>query len=221
MGDDWFGTEEFPQFHDGSATLLIAVVELDKRLDGGKERCKKEQECGQLADGDSPVGCHGCADAKQDRLCGYTDHLSARGVDRVGPGSGGFDRRARPLLEVVRQILIHDNDVVDVAKSIKPSPRGELEITDVNKVYLERKALKVELFDRGTAWLDTGTIQSLLDAANFIRVLEERQGLKIGCPEEVAYRQSFIDGKQLESLAQSLGNSGYGQYLLQLLENRH
>ena len=108
-----------------------------------------------------------------------------------------------------------------ISKSIKPSPRGELEITDVNKVYLERKALKVELFDRGTAWLDTGTIQSLLDAANFIRVLEERQGLKIGCPEEIAYRQSFIDEKQLESLAQSLGKSGYGQYLLQLLEQRH
>jgi glucose-1-phosphate thymidylyltransferase len=121
----------------------------------------------------------------------------------------------------VTGLYMYDNDVIDIAKSIKPSPRGELEITDINKVYLERKALKVELFDRGTAWLDTGTIQSLLDAANFIRVLEERQGLKIGCPEEIAYRQSFIDGKQLESLAQSLGKSGYGQYLLQLLEQKH
>ena len=120
----------------------------------------------------------------------------------------------------VTGLYMYDNDVVDIAKSIKPSARGELEITDVNKVYLERNALKVELFDRGTAWLDTGTIQSLLDAANFIRVLEERQGLKIGCPEEVAYRQSFIDGKQLESLAQSLGKSGYGQYLLELLQHR-
>ena len=121
----------------------------------------------------------------------------------------------------VTGLYMYDNDVVDIAKSIKPSPRGELEITDVNKVYLERKSLKVELFDRGTAWLDTGTIQSLLDAANFIRVLEERQGLKIGCPEEIAYRESFIDAKQLENLAQPLGKSGYGKYLLQLLEHRH
>ena len=103
---------------------------------------------------------------------------------------------------------------------MKPSARGELEITDVNKVYLERKVLRVELFDRGTAWLDTGTIQSLLDAANFIRVLEVRQGLKIGCPEEIAYRQGFIDSAQLETLANSLDKSGYGQYLLELLEDR-
>lgn len=120
----------------------------------------------------------------------------------------------------VTGLYMYDNDVIEIAKSIKPSPRGELEITDINKVYLQRKALRVELFDRGTAWLDTGTIQSLLDAANFIRVLEERQGLKIGCPEEIAFHQNFIDESQLAVLAESLKNSGYGQYLLQLLEDR-
>lgn len=120
----------------------------------------------------------------------------------------------------VTGLYMYDNDVVDIAKNIKPSARGELEITDVNKAYMERKTLRVELFDRGTAWLDTGTVQSLLDAANFIRVLEERQGLKIGCPEEIAYRQGFIDASQLKILAEQLDKSGYGQYLMELLRQR-
>ena len=120
----------------------------------------------------------------------------------------------------VTGIYMYDSDVVEVAKSISPSARGELEITDVNKTYLERNNLNVELFDRGTAWLDTGTIQSLLDAATFIRVLEERQGLKIGCPEEIAFRENFIDSAQLRNLAEKLNKSGYGQYLLSVLDQR-
>ena len=115
---------------------------------------------------------------------------------------------------------MYHSDVVQVAKSITPSARGELEITDVNKIYLQRNALNVELFHRGTAWLDTGTIQSLLDAATFIRVLEERQGLKIGCPEEIAFRENFIDSNQLKILADKLKKSGYGQYLLNILDGR-
>ena len=118
----------------------------------------------------------------------------------------------------VTGIYMYDSDVIEIAKSIQPSERGELEITDLNKKYMLNNALQVELFDRGTAWLDTGTIQSLLDAANFIRVLEERQGLKIGCPEEIAFRQNFITATQLANLAQDLDKSGYGQYLSALLD---
>ena len=120
----------------------------------------------------------------------------------------------------VTGIYMYDSDVIDVAKSIEPSTRGELEITDVNKAYLERGTLEVEFFSKGTTWLDTGTTRSLLDAANFIRVLEERQGLKIGCPEETAYRQEFIDRDQLRELAENLQKSGYGQYLLGILGDR-
>lgn len=117
----------------------------------------------------------------------------------------------------VTGIYMYNNDVVKISKSISPSPRGELEITDVNKVYLEQGRLRVELFDRGTAWLDTGTFQSLLDAANFIKVLQDRQGLKIGCPEEVAYRKGFIGANQLARLADKYGKSSYGTYLYRIL----
>ena len=153
----------------------------------------------------------------------YVNDPERYGVVVLDENQKAIDLEEKPINPkshyAVTGLYMYDNDVVDIAKSMKPSARGELEITDVNKVYLERKVLRVELFDRGTAWLDTGTIQSLLDAANFIRVLEERQGLKIGCPEEIAYRQGFIDSAQLETLANSLDKSGYGQYLLELLED--
>jgi glucose-1-phosphate thymidylyltransferase len=114
-------------------------------------------------------------------------------------------------------IYFYDNDIISITKKLKPSDRNELEITDVNQYYLAQKKLRVEKLGRGTAWLDTGTHQSLLDAANFIHVLEQRQGLKIGCPEEVAWRMGFISTTQLKALAQTQIKSGYGEYLLGLL----
>ncbi|GAB3508486.1 sugar nucleotidyltransferase [Emticicia fontis] len=113
-------------------------------------------------------------------------------------------------------LYFYDNDVVEIAKNIKPSPRGELEITDINRQYLENGKLSVGIMNRGTAWLDTGTFASLMQAAQFVQVIEERQGLKIGCIEEVAYRMGFIDAPQLRKIAEPLVKSGYGQYLLNL-----
>jgi glucose-1-phosphate thymidylyltransferase len=117
-------------------------------------------------------------------------------------------------------LYFYDNSVIEVAKNIKPSARGEFEITDVNRYYLEKGKLKVGILSRGIAWLDTGTFASLLQASQFVQVIEERQGLKIGCIEEVAYRRGFIDENQLKQLAQPLLKSGYGNYLLKIINEK-
>ncbi len=137
------------------------------------------------------------------------------------------DRRAVSIQEkpedprsnyAVPGLYFYDNEVVDIARDLEPSDRGELEVTDVNRAYLEKGRLQVSIMDRGTAWLDTGTFTSLMQAGQFVQVIEERQGLKIGCIEEVAYQMGFIDADQLARLAAPLQKSGYGDYLLKMLE---
>lgn len=165
------------------------------------------------------------ADARQDGASVFAYRVNnpqAYGVvdfDGTGRAISIEEKPAQPRSNyAVTGLYFYDETVVDRARDLKPSPRGELEITDLNRLYLDDGALSVEIMGRGFAWLDTGTHASLLDAASYVRITEERQGLKICCPEEIAWRQGFIDDAGLRAIAEPLRKSGYGDYLLQLLE---
>jgi glucose-1-phosphate thymidylyltransferase len=165
----------------------------------------------ELTDPDGgAVFAYHVADPERYGVVEFDDHRHAVSIE---------EKPARPKSHyAVVGLYFYDNDVVDIAHNIAPSPRGEIEITDVNREYLQRGKLRVGVLDRGTAWLDTGTFDSLMQAAEFVRVIEERQGLRIGSPEEIAWREGFISDAELRRLAEPLVKSGYGAYLLTLLD---
>ncbi|MCC7126097.1 MAG: glucose-1-phosphate thymidylyltransferase RfbA [Acidobacteria bacterium] len=184
--------------------------------------------------GDNIFYGHGLQESLQ-AATAYTHGATVFGYRVVDPERYGvvvFDRAGRPC-EIVEKpgappsniavtgLYFYDHQVVSIVRGLKPSARGELEITSVNSVYLERGELRVQQLGRGSAWLDTGTHKSLLQAGNFIQVLEERQGLKVACPEEIAWRMNFIDDARLRDTALALRGSGYGEYLLGLLDEQH
>ncbi|KNY07446.1 glucose-1-phosphate thymidylyltransferase RfbA [Microbacterium sp. GCS4] len=152
----------------------------------------------------------------------WVDDATAYGVvefDRAGNVVSLEEKPVAPKSNyAVPGLYFYDNDVIEIAKALEPSPRGELEITDVNREYLDRGKLKVQVLTRGTAWLDTGTFDSLAEATDFIRTVEKRQGLSIGCPEEVAWRMGFLTDDELRQRAEPLRKSGYGEYLLKALQ---
>jgi glucose-1-phosphate thymidylyltransferase len=169
----------------------------------------------------------GCADQRSAGATVFAYHVQ----DPERYGVAEFDQSGKVLsLEekpkqpksnyAVTGLYFYDNQVVDLARNLKPSPRGELEITDLNRLYLDQDKLNVEIMGRGYAWLDTGTHDSLLEAGQFIATIERRQGLKVACPEEIAFRQGWISPQQLETLAQPLAKNGYGQYLLSLANEK-
>lgn len=167
----------------------------------------------------------GCADPDGGVVFAYPVHDPERyGVVEFDDQKNVISIEEKPVVPksnyAVPGLYFYDNDVIGIAKNIKPSARGELEITDINKEYLRRGKLKVGVFDRGTAWLDTGTIKSLMQAGQFIQVIEERQGMKIGAIEEVAYRMGYIDKEQLLKLAEPLVKSGYGEYLKRIAKGK-